>query len=270
MMHILRHRAGAELPASSQAWLEATLPWWNTLAPQECERLIVLVQEFLDKKQFEGSKGFEPTAEMRLIVAAHACLLILGLDLTWYRDVTSIIISPAPKPTSRPRHLDSGVVSEDRVSLSGQAMLHGPVLISWDVARNDVLHPERGHNVVLHEFAHKIDMLSGAASGEPPLSAELADRWHHVMGDLLGRLRTGTLSLISSYGATNPAELMAVCTEAFFVIPHDLRRDYPELYDLFARFYRQDPAARARPQAHEPGDGLPAPGATRTPPGPLR
>jgi Mlc titration factor MtfA (ptsG expression regulator) len=123
-------------------------------------------------------------------------------------------------------------------------MLHGPVLLAWNVARNNALHPERGHNLVFHEFAHKIDMRSGEASGQPPLTKVLAAEWRHVMGSLLAALRSGDERIVDTYGATNPAELMAVCTEAFFVMPRHLHEEHPDLYRLFQAFYRQDPASR--------------------------
>ncbi len=187
---------------------------------------------------------------MKVMIAAHACLLILGLHFDFYSDVTSIVISPTVLRQRGPRHLDGGIVSDEAVMVSGQAMLHGPVLIVWD-RRSDGTHPGTGHNVVFHEFAHKLDMRDGATDGVPPMSAELKRRWEPAIRSILQRLRAGSAAELDAYGATNPAELLAVATEAFFDTPIRLQRDEPELYALLSAFYRQDPAARAsrRPRA---------------------
>ena len=203
-----------------------------------------LIRMFLADKSFEGTRGFAPTDEMRLMIAAQACLLILGLDFGFYDDVTSIIVAPTVVRQSGPRHLDGGIVSDDPVTLSGQAVLHGPVLVVWDQIAHEARHPERGHNVVFHEFAHKLDMRNGAADGFPPATAELAQRWGPTFRSTLARLRTGDAPGLRSYGATNPAELLAVATEAFFDAPGRLREAEPDLYALLSGFYRQDPAAR--------------------------
>jgi Mlc titration factor MtfA (ptsG expression regulator) len=203
-----------------------------------------LIRLFLADKRFEGTRGFEPSEEMRLMIAAQACLLILGLDYGWYDDVTSIIVAEGVVHHRGSRRLDGGIVSDDPLPLSGQAMLHGPVLIVWDRLTDEARHPERGLNVVFHEFAHKLDMRNGAADGVPPMSAVLARRWEPTMAATLQRLRSGTAPVLDSYGAVNPAELLAVATEAFFDAPLRLRSGQPELYRLLQEFYRQDPAAR--------------------------
>lgn len=232
--------------------LNDQLAWWSWLGDKEQARMEDLIRVFLADKSFEGTRGFETTEQMRLIIAAQACLLILGLDYAYYDDVTSIIVSPTVVATTRPRRLDGGVMSDARSRLAGQALLHGPVLIVWDQARRQALHPERGHNVVFHEFAHKLDMRNGAADGVPPLSKELATRWQPEMASLLTRLRAGGAPSLNPYGATNPAELLAVATELFFSIPDTLLESEPRLYALLADFYHQDPAARMPGEQDEP------------------
>jgi hypothetical protein len=122
-------------------------------------------------------------------------------------------------------------------------MLHGPVMLAWDEVLTDTRHPERGRNVVFHEFAHKLDMADGSAGGVPDLrSREAYRRWKGIMGKALDDLRTGEPRFIDGYGAVGPAELFAVATEAFFTVPGDLRNREPEIYALLRDFYRQDPA----------------------------
>lgn len=228
---------------SNRQLLAARLGWWSNLEASERMRMEELIRVFLVDKTIEGVLGYAPDDEVRMLIAAQACLLILGLDYGYYDDVSAVVVSPGPVFQQGSRRLDGGVVSDDHPRLAGQAMLHGPVLLVWDRAANDARHPERGHNVVFHEFAHKLDMRNGTADGVPPLSATLAERWRSQMPELLARLRAGTPMPIDTYAATNPAEFLAVVTEAFFVLPVELADAEPELYSLLQEFYRQDPKA---------------------------
>jgi Mlc titration factor MtfA (ptsG expression regulator) len=161
------------------------------------------------------------------------------------------------------------------LSVIGQAHARrGPVIVAWDAARAGARHPERGHDVVLHEFAHKLDMLDDLIDGTPPLPDRAArERWIAVCTTELRLLRMGMGGhLLSSYAATNPAEFFAVATEVFFGRPLDLREHKPALYGVFADFYRQDPAARlARYLTHhlaESSQPRPHPGPPRPSPPP--
>ena len=224
--------------------LFSRMGWWSHLAEAEQSHMEDLIRIFLADKTIEGVVGYTPNEDVRLLIAAQACLLILGLDYRFYDDVSAIVVSPGVVVQRGSRRLDGGVVSDDHPALAGQAMLHGPVLLVWDRVANDARHPERGHNVVFHEFAHKIDMRNGAADGVPPLSASLAGRWGEQMPTMLARLRAGSPMAMDAYGATNPAEFLAVATEAFFVLPAELARAEPDLYSLLRDFYQQDPYAR--------------------------
>lgn len=246
MKRKLRKALEVPFPETWRECLSDRTQWWPTLTDEERSRMEDLIRMFLADKTFEGTRGFEPTAEMRLMIAAQACLLILGLDYSFYDDVTAIVVSPAVVHHDGPRHLDGGIVSDAGMALSGQAMLHGPVLIVWDRVADEARNPERGHNVVFHEFAHKLDMRDGAVDGIPPMTTELAQRWESAIRSVLRRLRAGEARGLDSYGATNPAELLAVATEAFFIAPEQLRRAEGDLYALLAGFYQQDPAARMR------------------------
>ncbi|MCB1958850.1 MAG: zinc-dependent peptidase, partial [Rhodocyclaceae bacterium] len=178
-----------------------------------------------------------------------AALLVLGLDagLDAYHDVGSVIVHPS---TMRFRELAegpaAGTVVDGDVDLLGQASYGGPVVIAWDAARRGARHPEHGHDVVLHEFAHKLDMLDHLVDGTPPLpDAAARQRWIDVCTRELELLRAGEGGhLLDPYGATNPAEFFAVATEVFFSRPEELERHKPELYDVLRAFYRQDPAER--------------------------
>jgi Mlc titration factor MtfA (ptsG expression regulator) len=249
-MEQVSHRASRALKTpfeeSDRQLLAARLSWWSNLEPTERLRMEELIRVFLVDKTIEGVLGYSPDDEVRILIAAQACLLILGLDYGFYDDVSAIVVSPGVVVQRGSRRLDGGVVSDDHPTLAGQAMLHGPVLLVWDRVANDARHPERGHNVVFHEFAHKIDMRNGVADGVPPLTATLSERWRAQMPELLARLREGTLMPIDAYAATNPAEFLAVATEAFFVLPIELADAEPELYALLQEFYRQDPKARDR------------------------
>ena len=238
----------ARVVAFAPAWREALsnrLAWWPLPDADAHAALERLILEFLAAKRFEGARGFTPAEDVRLTIAAQACLLIAGLDIGWYRDVATIIVYPSVAVRSGRRRIAGGLETEGTTALSGEAMLHGPVLIAWDQALGAARHPERGHNVVFHEFAHKLDMADGVADGAPPLpDRDARRRWEHVMGTALADLRQGRHRSIDGYGATGPGELFAVVTEAFFDLPSDLREREPEVYEVLRAFYRQDPAAR--------------------------
>ena len=183
-------------------------------------------------------------------MAASACLLILGLEQAYYRDVTSIIMHPT-RTTQKGRRgapEAAGLATDAIVPILGEAMLHGPVLIAWDSAKRSAAHSNTGHNVIYHEFAHKIDMADGNADGRPPMAKTQRDRWEEVCRREYEALRDGTKDepFLRTYGAVNPAEFFAVATEFFFDRPVDMESHEPDLYQVLREFYRQDPAERER------------------------
>jgi Mlc titration factor MtfA (ptsG expression regulator) len=203
------------------------------------------------EKTWEGGGGLELTEEMQVTIAAEASLLLLGLDHEYYPNVESIVVYPtdytAPAKTRDP----SGVVDEYGSTRLGEAWDNGPVLISWSDARSDSRNPTDGHNVVLHEFAHKLDMRDGAADGVPKLENDAQyDTWAEVMSaeyqELVEQTENGHKSLLDSYGATNPAEFFAVATECFFEKSLLMEEHHPRLYTVLRDFYHQDPASRMR------------------------
>jgi Mlc titration factor MtfA (ptsG expression regulator) len=201
-------------------------------------------------KRWEAARGFTLTDEVRVVIAASAALLVLELDVASdpYRDVQAVIVHPTTVifRGARPGPVP-GLMTDAPLSVLGQAHARrGPVIVAWDAARAGARHPERGNDVVLHEFAHKLDMLDDLIDGTPPLPDRAArERWVAVCTAEFQRLRAGAGGhLLSSYAATNPAEFFAVATEVFFGRPLHLREQKPALYEVFADFYRQDPAAR--------------------------
>ncbi len=223
---------------------------WRWLDDDERETMEDRIRLFLADHGFEWAAGLEPSVEIEVVVAAVASLLTLELDPRYYREVTSIIVYPTDVVVrGRRSSLEApGLETEGCMPISGQAMLHGPVLISWATARTAVAHPERGRNTIAHEFAHKIDMASGSANGVPPMPPELLGAWEEVCSQAFDELRSGesARAIIDPYGATNRAEFFAVVTEAFFSRPLEMRDAMGDLYDVYGRFYRQDPAERER------------------------
>lgn len=222
---------------------------WSRLDASEQARLESITLDLLTRPRWEAARGFALTDEIRVVIAAQAALLALGLPGNPYRDIGPIIVHPSTVvlPGTR-RGPVAGTVEDGPFHVLGQTQHRGPVIIAWDAARAGARHPERGHNVVYHEFAHHLDMLDGLVDGTPPLADEATvARWVEVCTHEYEALRRGTReSLLDPYGAQSPGEFFAVATEVFFDRPLDLEARHPELYDVLRGFYRQDPAARAR------------------------
>jgi Mlc titration factor MtfA (ptsG expression regulator) len=239
-------------PAAHVAVLERNVKHYRRLEPAAQQRLRALVQVFVAEKHWEGCGGLALTDEMKVTIAAQACLLVLELPHRLYENVDSILVYPStvmrPAQTAgvfvRPR----GFVASGPIALLGEAHLGGPVILAWDRVLRDNTSQYDGHNLVYHEFAHKLDMLDGQSDGTPPLaSRDEVHRWQtvceRVFLDLRARSERGEPTFIDEYGATDEAEFFAVVTEHFFDQPQELRDAEPELYRVFSLFYRQDPAA---------------------------
>lgn len=256
-----RRRSITEQPFDA-AWertLVQNVAHWALLDDDERARLRDLVQVFVAEKHFEGCGGLELSDEIRVTIAAEACLLLLGRDHSLYRDVESILVYPSTVvPPERERGFFSASVevADGPTPILGQAEMHGPVVLVWDAVRRGARLPGDGRNVVFHEFAHKIDMVDGDIDGTPPLPDRAARRdWATVCSEVFLALRAHdpeTRRVIDPYGATNEAEFFAVATESFFERPVALLDALPDLYAVFEDFYRQDPAARVR--RHEKRD----------------
>jgi hypothetical protein len=245
----VRHRRRG-LPDGWTAIVEAHVALWAVLDAHEREVLAATSDWLLRHKHWEASQGFMLSDEITVTVAAQAAMLTLGLSVREYREVSAIIVYPTAMQ-SRGVYAGPipGTVVDGMVPVLGEAHDgRGPVLLAWDQAHEAAQHPGRGHNVVFHEFAHKIDMLDSVTDGTPPLEhrSDLA-RWGTVCTEAYDALRAGIeRAPLQPYGATNPAEFFAVATEAFFDVPVMLEEHEPDLYDVMRDFYKQDPAVRLR------------------------
>ncbi len=244
-----RHRRALATPFPP-AWrdlLDRRLVHWRLLDETERRRLEDLIRVFLVDKKWESSQGLELTDEIRVLISAMACLLILGLDDDAYRGVTWIEVQPTTMVSRGPRLTAEGVVSDGVLPILGETSFTGPVFIAWDAAQEGARHPERGHNVVYHEFAHKLDMDDGTVDGTPVLDPADRARWIEVCTAVYQEVRDGRAGeLLDPYAGVDPGEFFAVATEVFFDQPDELEARHADLYDVLRRFYRQDPAARLR------------------------
>ena len=224
----------------------ATVAAFPFLAAFEQEKLKAQALVFLAEKSFTGAHGLQLTDRMRVAIAAQACVPVLELGLDWYAGWTGVVVYPGDFRVRRAELDEAGVLHEWDDELVGEAMPGGPVVLSWDAAAHD-----GAINVVIHEFAHKLDMLNGAADGLPPMHAGMDRRaWHDALriayegfSDAVDREKE---TWLDPYGAENPAEFFAVISEAFFIEPAETRRRYPDVYEQLSLFYRQDPA-RSKP-----------------------
>lgn len=224
---------------------------FSTLLPAEQARLLRDTRWFLEEKSIETSLGLALTDEMRVTVAIHASLLGLGFDSPPFDRLISVILQPEVYSATKVRQAQPGIEIHSTEERLGEAWRNGPVLLSWrDVLRQCRDSPD-GRNVVLHEFAHLLDMADADADGIPPLETEEQYRtWLDVtqveFRRLIRHAQLGHRTLLDWYGTTNTAEFFAVATECFFEQPVEMLDLHPELYSVLRAFYKQDPAGRWR------------------------
>jgi Mlc titration factor MtfA (ptsG expression regulator) len=226
--------------------LQQNVPLYHRLSEADRRELHGRVQVFLAEKHFEGCGGLELTDEVRVTIAAQACLLLLHRDTDSYRRLITILVYPGAYLARAVEPIGGGVVLKGEVCRLGEARKDGVVILSWDDVRGGASDLHDGHNVVLHEFAHQLDQEDGVADGAPILehrSRYVA--WARVLGAEFEQLRRdrerGRSTVLDEYGATNPAEFFAVATECFFERPTQMRRQHPALYGELKAYYRQDP-----------------------------
>lgn len=236
-------------PDAWLAHLDRNMALYALLTEAERAWLQDDLRVFISEKNWEGCGGLPITDEMRVTIAAHACLLLLGLEHDDFRRVRSVLVYPTTyrDPHGYPDRY--GLVPEGDCSRLGEAWYRGPVVLAWDAVLADGRDPAQGRSVVLHEFAHQLDHLDGLANGTPPLgSEEQYERWRGVMTaeyeKLVRDYQRGKATILDPYGTTNSAEFFAVATESFFTQPVPLRRRHPLLYQVLREFYGQDPAVR--------------------------
>ncbi len=209
-----------------------------------------LTSTLVETKRWEPVAGLELNDEIRVTIAANAAIPVLGLDLGVYRTVQAIIVRPSTAISHglRAGRAD-GTVADGPMPVIGQASAHsGPLVLSWDAVLAESRRPQWGRNVVIHEFAHKIDMADGYLDGTPPLRGDALERWTGVVDDEFGHTEIRPSDrVLGSYAWTNPAEFFAVATERFFCRPAALADAKPDLYAVLRDFYRQDPASIGGP-----------------------
>ncbi len=244
-----RARLRAEpMPDEHWAIVMRNVPIVTRFTPEEQARLKGHMNVFLGEKRFEGARGLEITDEVRLTIAAQACLLILNHDdPSYYPRLRSIIVYPHRYIAQAEKRGVGGVVSAGKQSRLGESWDSGYVVLSWDDVRRGACCTNDGHNLVYHEFAHQLDSESGSTEGAPVLpDRTLYSTWAQVLGNEFAALRKaasfGEPTLLRKYGATSPAEFFAVATEVFFEQPAAMQRTHPELYEQLKAFYRHDPA----------------------------
>ena len=246
MFRFLHPKRPAVTDAAWQA-VRKSLPIVATLAESDAGKLRALADTFLRTKSLEGAGGFDLDEGSRVAVAAQACIPVLALGMEAYTGWRSVIVYPGGFVSRGTSVDETGVEHEWEEERSGESWFRGPVVLSWeDVAASGRL---EGYNVVIHEMAHKLDMLNGDANGFPPLHAEMdGAAWYRVFSeafeDLGARVDAGEETAIDEYAAEGPDEFFAVTSEYFFELPEVLDECYPQVYAELRAFYRQDPLGR--------------------------
>jgi len=257
MWHWFRDRRRKKIlstlfPGAWERLILDNVPYYLHLNNEEKKILQDLMQIFIAEKNWLGCNGLELTDEIRVTIAAQACLMIIALPNDYYSNVESIYVYPTTilSPERPAGFFEVRTVPvRGPMPILGEAHRRGPVLLVWDVVKRETRHPEHGHNVVYHEFAHKLDMLDGSADGTPPLTtSEEYQRWSEVCSkeylELCNKVEHGEPTFFDSYAATDEAEFFAVVTEYFFSRPKNMKRHHPKLYQVLQGFYRQDPAQK--------------------------
>ena len=235
------------IPVRSWRRVVDACPVLQSLDKRESHKLRELTSLFLASKTLTGAAGLRLDDDIRIFVAAQACLPILGLDLSWYDGWSQVIIYPDTFVVTRDEVDENGVVHKTRRPLEGESWSHGPVILSWSDALEHQYH-HSADNVIVHEFAHKLDSLNGATNGMPPLHRDMhRETWTTALSeayeDLQRRYDHGHYP-VNPYALENPAEFFAVITEYFFETPVYLKDIYPDVYEQLKLFYRQDPVTR--------------------------
>jgi len=272
MLNKLFKRSARVVRIPDALWLQVVrhLPWYSWLEEEEKLRIRELTGQFLARKAISAAGGMELSDEIRVSIAAQACLPILHLGLDYYSGWQEVIIYPNEFLVYNESMDDDGVVHEYFDLLAGEAWHSGPVVLAWNSSDLSALNP--AFNVVIHEFAHKIDLRNGAADGVPLLKPRLHPTltvrdWlthiHNCYTDFRQRVEVIENSIppeidpdseqadpyyealpLDAYAAEDISEFFAICSETFFTVPAQLQHNYPVMYQLLAQFYRQDPIAR--------------------------
>jgi MtfA peptidase len=219
---------------------------WQHLDVAETERLLEQARAFDRGWFWEGLDGLRLTSPMRAAITAQACLLTVNLGTSVFKDVTAVLVARRGSAKRTRHQVEGRVVIESEAHVTGEALLHGPLRLAWNQIEAD-LATDSEQSVVLHEFAHKVDMADGVPDGIPPLTGRRSiAEFDRIAQVVLDQIRSGEPSEpLRDYAAINRSELFAVATEGFFLRPVELRSRFEDLYGALAGFYRQDPASPA-------------------------
>jgi hypothetical protein len=234
-----------------EPWLNIVrrnVPYYRCLSRSEQEELQGDIQVFIAEKNFEGCGGLEMTDEIKVTIAAYACILLLHRDHDYYPLLKSILVYPDVYTVKVLHRGPGNTILEGHETRAGESWRTGAVVISWNQALHRPTDPDAARNVVLHEFAHQLDQENGSANGAPILPrTALYAAWARILGREYHALSKAAdadrPTLLDKYGARNPAEFFAVVTEYFFEQPQQLKTRHPELYEELKLYYQQDPAA---------------------------
>jgi Mlc titration factor MtfA (ptsG expression regulator) len=235
-------------PSAWREILQRRMPYYGRL-PRDLQRQLQgHIQVFIAEKAFRGCDGMEISDEVRVTIAAQACLLLLNRKAHYFPSLHQVLVYPGAFVVERLRPEPSGILQEERRALSGESWTHGQVILSWEDALEGAAIDDDGRNVVIHEFAHQLDQQKGYANGAPWLGRrDRYPRWSQVLArefaSLQQRAQMGEPSLFSYYGATNPAEFFAVISEVFFEQAGAMASLHPELYQELRDLYRVDPSS---------------------------
>jgi Mlc titration factor MtfA (ptsG expression regulator) len=243
-----RHRARRRLaspPAEWQQILQKNFALFPRLSPDDQRELLGHMQVFIAEKNFEGCAGLQMTDEIRVTIAAQACLLLLHRQTDYYPKLRSILVYPRAY-LAESEERSGPLVHQYATERAGESWQIGAVVLAWDEVLDGASDPVDGYNVVFHEFAHQLDQEDGAHEGVPVLERRSHYvAWARVLGREFRRLQRQVLkgeeTFLDMYGATDPAEFFAVATEFFFESPHQLKKKHLALYEQLRQFYRQDP-----------------------------
>lgn len=228
-------------------FLRDSVPLYRRLPVEDREELDGHIHVLLSEKHFEGAGGLELTEGMKLIICAHAALLLLHRETDYFPKLVTILIYPGTYAVKMQTRSDRGVLSEVVETRAGESWTSGTLILAWDDVARDLAIERATRSVVLHEFAHQLDAGSGVMDGAPILSdRELRYQWPDALSDAYDRLSQATRqrerTLLRPYAAKNPPEFFAVATEAFFLYPIELQRGEADLYAALCHYFKQDPA----------------------------
>ena len=241
------HPVGKTNPCTLISCIQKNVPYYRLLPLDDRFELHQHIQIFINEKGFEGCGGLEITEEIKVTIAAQACILLLHRQTDYYPGLTAILVYPSAYLAKSQEHLPGGVVAEGHEVREGESWGHGVVVLSWEDVLAGAANPYDGHNLVFHEFAHQLDSSAGAGDDSEILrDIDKYFEWAQAIEEDYHKLRDDIQwhrhSLLDEYGGINEAEFFAVATECFFEQGNRMRDDHPQLYAQLKKFYNQDPA----------------------------